>query len=160
MKQALSSVFKTRSTLIATYLCVCSLSVGVTLTLLNIYLIVVLICFMVATMCAGSIVKDVNKQYWSKKHLVFYVKRKNGKTHIERSKVYVKDQGRNRKLVWIRFPQRPFEHESDTVSKDTAMADEDKDEKSLGASLQEQVEREGIEMKQQNSTKGKDQLKS
>jgi hypothetical protein len=159
MKQALSSVFKTRSTLIATHLCVCSLSVGVTLTLLNIHLIVVLVCFIVATMCAGSIVKDVNKQYWSKKHLVFYVKRKNGKIHIERSKMEGVDQEDNGKWVWIRSAQHPFEHESDTVSKDAARNDEYKDEKSLGASLQEQVEREGIEMKQQNSTKGKDQPK-
>ena len=159
MKQALSSVFKTRSMLIATCLGVCSLSVGATLAILNVHPLVGLLFFCVAMICIASIIKSINKQYWSKKHLVLYAKGKNGKIHIERSKMEGADQEGNGKWIWIRSPQPPFEHELDQVSKSVSRNDEYKNEKSPGASLQEQAEQEEIEMKQKKYTKGKDQLK-
>lgn len=147
MKQALSSVFKTRSMLITTCLGVCSLSVGATLAILNVHPLVGLLLFCIAIICIASIIKSINKQYWSKKHLVLYVKRKNGKIHIERSKMEEADQEGNGKWIWIRSPQRPFEHELDQISRGASKDDEQKDEKSLEGSLQEQVKQEEIEMK-------------
>jgi hypothetical protein len=92
MKQAVSSVLKTRSTLVETHLGLCSLSVGVALVVLNAHLVVALMCFIVAIICAGSIIKSINKQYWSGKHFILHFSRRDGKLHIERSKMMVMDQ--------------------------------------------------------------------
>jgi hypothetical protein len=92
MKQAVSSVFKTRSTLVETHIGICSLSVGVTLVILNAHLVVALICFIVVIICAGSIIKSINKQYWSGKHFILHFSRRDGKLHIERSRMMVMEQ--------------------------------------------------------------------
>jgi hypothetical protein len=95
MKQAVSLVFKTRSTLIATHLCVCSLSVGVTLAILNVHPLVGFMCFGIVIICVASIIKSINKQYWSGKHFILHFSRRDGKLHIERSKTMMMEQKDN-----------------------------------------------------------------
>ena len=87
MKQAVSSVLKTRSTLIATHLCVCSISVGVTLAILNVHPVIGLVCFMTALFCIASISKKINKEYWSRNNIIIYSTGKDRKIHVERSKM-------------------------------------------------------------------------
>ncbi len=92
MKQTVSSVFKTRSMLVATHLCVCGLSVGATLAILNVHPLVGFMCFGIVIICVASIIKKLNKQLWSKNHLVIHITRRDGKIHIEHSKMIVMDQ--------------------------------------------------------------------
>ena len=92
MKQTVSSVLKTRSALIVTHLCVCSLSVGVTLAILNIHPVVGLVCFCIAIFCIASVIKILNKQLWPKKHLIIRFTRKDGKMHIEHSEMMAMGQ--------------------------------------------------------------------
>lgn len=95
MKQAVSSALKTQSALVATHLCVCSFSVGVTLAILNVYPLVGLVCFGITIICVFHIIKVVNKQYWSKNNVIIHFKRKDGKLHIERSKMMAVEEKDN-----------------------------------------------------------------
>jgi hypothetical protein len=92
MNQTVSSVLKTRSTLIETHLSLCSLLVGITLAILNVYPLVGLVCFGLFGLCVFSIIKKINKQFWSNKPFIIHVGRRDGKLYFERSKTMVMDR--------------------------------------------------------------------
>jgi len=91
MKSARLLDLRLRSILIVTHLCVCSLSVGVTLAILNVHPGVVFLCLFTPILCAAYILKKLNKQYAFRKLGTLYFTHKNGKLSIEYLKLIAID---------------------------------------------------------------------
>jgi hypothetical protein len=84
MKSAEPSKLSLRPILIATHLCVCSLSVGVTLAILNVHPIVGLLCLLIAMFCPAFILKKLIKHHeFRKLGGTLRLTNKNGKIHID-----------------------------------------------------------------------------
>jgi hypothetical protein len=84
MKPAEPSKLSLRSILIASHLCVCSLSIAVTLAILNVHPVVGLLCLLIAMFCPAFILKKLVKQYaFRKLDGTIRLTNKNGKIHVD-----------------------------------------------------------------------------